>query len=62
MKLQFVKRHVINLTFSSMAHVVSELEVITDMNSRQEMMKKVPNQLFSATCIGCGLSLAVQVS
>uniref|UniRef100_A0A0P6FLQ1 Calcium-activated chloride channel regulator 4, 30 kDa form n=1 Tax=Daphnia magna TaxID=35525 RepID=A0A0P6FLQ1_9CRUS len=49
------------IMFSSMAHVVSDLQVITDMNSRQEMMKKVPSQLFSATCIGCGLDLAVQM-
>ncbi|XP_057365310.1 calcium-activated chloride channel regulator 4-like [Daphnia carinata] len=49
------------IMFSSMAHVVSELETITDMKSRQEMMEKVPNQLFSATCIGCGLDLAVQM-
>ncbi|KAI9559825.1 hypothetical protein GHT06_013832 [Daphnia sinensis] len=49
------------IMFSSMAHVVSELEIITDMDSRQEMMKKVPNQLFSATCIGCGLDLALQM-
>ncbi|KAK4030134.1 Uncharacterized protein APZ42_033003 [Daphnia magna] len=47
--------------FSSMAHVISELQVITDSKSRLEMMKKVPSQLFSATCIGCGLDLAVKM-
>ncbi|XP_057365305.1 calcium-activated chloride channel regulator 4-like [Daphnia carinata] len=49
------------IMFSSMAHVVSELQTITDLKSRQEMMKKVPKQLFSDTCIGCGLDLAVQM-
>ena len=53
---------VIRLAFySSTAHIVSEMEVISNMKSRQEMMKKVPKDLFSVTCIGCGLDLAVQV-
>jgi hypothetical protein len=47
--------------FSSTAHIVSELKVISDMKIRQEMMKKVPKDLYSITCIGCGLDLAVQV-
>jgi len=49
------------LAFSSTAHIVSELQVISNMKSRQEMMKKVPKDLLSVTCIGCGLDLAVQV-
>jgi hypothetical protein len=47
--------------FSSTAHIVSELKVISDMKIRQELMKKVPKDLYSITCIGCGLDLAVQV-
>ncbi|XP_046655991.1 calcium-activated chloride channel regulator 4-like isoform X2 [Daphnia pulicaria] len=47
--------------FSSTAHIVSELKVISDMKIRQEMMKKVPKDLYSITCIGCGLDLAVQM-
>ena len=47
--------------FSSMAHIVSELTTITDSASRQALMNQVPSELFSATCIGCGLSLATKV-
>ncbi len=35
--------------------------MISDEKSREEMIAKLPTQLFSATCIGCGLDLAVQV-
>lgn len=45
-----------------MAHIVSELTLITDMQSRYEMMDKVPSELFSDTCIGCGLALATRVA
>ena len=46
---------------SSIAHIVSEMKVISNMKERKEMMEKVPTELFSVTCIGCGLDLAVQV-
>jgi|LakMenEpi03Aug12_release.lakeMendotaPanAssembly.Ray.scaffolds.fasta_scaffold3225818_1 calcium-activated chloride channel regulator 4 len=35
--------------------------MIADENSREEMMAKVPKEVFVATCIGCGLQLAMQV-
>lgn len=35
--------------------------MISDENSREEMMAKVPKEVFVATCIGCGLQLAMQV-
>lgn len=44
-----------------MAHIVSEMKVITDKASREEMIKKLPTRLFRDTCIGCGLDLAAQV-
>ncbi len=35
--------------------------MISDEKSREEMMGKVPKEVFVATCIGCGLELAIQV-
>ena len=46
---------------SSSADIVSDLKMISDFNSREEMMRKVPKDLGVATCIGCGLELAIQV-
>lgn len=46
---------------SSSADIVSDLKMISDFNSREEMMRKVPQDLGVATCIGCGLELAIQV-
>ena len=44
-----------------MAHIVSEMQMINDMDSRQKMADKIPERLYSSTCIGCGLDLATQV-
>ena len=46
---------------SETAQVLSELETIVDLNSRLDLMSKVPHETFSATCIGCGLELAAKV-
>jgi hypothetical protein len=49
------------LVFSATAEIVSELQMISDTKSRDEMLGKVPKDLGVATCIGCGLELAIQV-
>jgi hypothetical protein len=49
------------LIFSAAADILSELTMISDEKSREEMIAKLPKQLQAATCIGCGLELAVQV-
>ncbi|KAI9559824.1 hypothetical protein GHT06_013831 [Daphnia sinensis] len=49
------------VSFSWYPHILSELKVVNDLKSRQEMMKVLPTELFSATCIGCGLDLAVKM-
>jgi hypothetical protein len=49
------------LIFSAAADILSELKMISDEKSREEMIAKLPKQLQAATCIGCGLELAVQV-
>ncbi|EFX71592.1 hypothetical protein DAPPUDRAFT_326968 [Daphnia pulex] len=47
--------------FSSNAEILSDLRMIADEKSREEMMAKVPKEVFVATCIGCGLQLAMQM-
>ena len=47
--------------FSSRAHIVSEMKNISDDASRQTLMDAIPKDLFSSTCIGCGLDLARQM-
>merc|ERR1712127_390325 len=44
--------------FSSMANIVSELVLVTNTESRLSLMNQITNETFSATCIGCGLTLA----
>lgn len=50
-----------DLIFSAAADILSELKMISDEKSREEMIAMLPKQLQAATCIGCGLELAVQV-
>lgn len=49
------------MCYSSRAQTLSSLTTIESEESRKMLMDQLPKQVYSATCLGCGLSLGSQV-